>query len=262
MARIARKTEKGAVYHLLLKGCSENQLFRDGDDFKKLIAIFSEQAEIGNLRLYCYCLMTDHAHIVCKPGNKELSNFMKIITGRYASYYNRKYKRSGPVFAGRFKSEIVPDDDRLKRLVRFVLQDPVRMKLAVTATDYPFSSAMNYILPPIATIDIAKVLSLFGENTSDAKAAYIKYMSNRSAEWFMDENAAPKLRIQRRLDVERRCWKTLSEKFNIMPADLPGQSSAVKAAAITALRAQGATIKQIMALTGCSYYMVQRITSE
>ncbi len=262
MARVARRVEENAIYHLLLKGCSDYPLFRDGEDYKLFISKLFNLVEQNSLKLYCYCLMSDHVHIVCKPDNKELSVFMKQLTGGYASYYNRRYKRSGPVFAGRFKSEIVEHGDYLKRLIRFILQDPVRLKLAVTVTDYPYSSAMNYILPPISQIEIEEVLSLFGSDNSEAKAGYIKYTANRSAEWFMDENAAPKLKIQHRLDVERRCWKLLSDEFGLMPADLPGQKTAIKKAAIAALRKQGATLKQIMALTGCSYYTVQKVSAD
>ncbi len=262
MARVARIVEKDAIYHLLVKGCSEYPLFRDGDDYKRFMSLLFTLVDNKSLRLYCYCMMPDHAHIVCKPDGKELSVFMKQLTAGYASYYNKKYKRRGPVFAGRFKSEIIQQGDSLKRLIRFILQDPVRMKFAVSVTDYPYSSAMNYILPAIPQIEIAEVLNLFGKDDSEAKAGYIKYTSNRSAEWFMDENAAPKLKIQQRLDIERRCWKILSEEFGLVPSQLPNQSIEIKKAAISALRQQGATLKQIMTLTGCSYYTVQRVSSD
>ncbi len=258
MARTARKTEDGASYHLLLKGCSESGLFRDSDDYKKMLAIIGDEVAKGRARIFCYCLMEDHAHIVLHPEKGELADLMKLTTGRYASYFNKKYKRSGPVFAGRFKSEPIPNDDYMKRLIRFILQDPVRMKLSVEVTDYPFSSAMQYILPPGSMVDIDTILKLFGDSNSEAKAAYLKYTSNRSAEWFMDENAAPKLKIQHRLDVERRCWKVLAQEYGLTPTELPQQSAELKRSAIESLRREGATIKQIMTMTGSSYYTVQK----
>ncbi len=262
MARVARPTEKDAIYHILITGCSENELFRDSHDYKQLLAILGDLVKAEYVGLYCYCMMPSHAHLVCKPQGKELAQFMKILTGRYASYYNKRYKRVGPVFAGRFKSEIVPDDSRLKKLIRFIIQDPVRMKLSVLATDYPYSSAMSYILPEGPLVDIGYVLNLFDANYSVAKVKYIKDAGNRAAEWFMDVDASSKLKIQHRLDVERKCWKALSDELGLLPAELQQQELAVKKKAVKILRKQGATIKQIMLLTGCSYYTVQKISAQ
>ncbi len=262
MARIARQTEKDATYHILITGCSENQLFRDKEDYKYFLVLVGDLVKAGYLKLYCYCMMPDHAHLVCIPQDRELAYFMKLLTGRYASYYNKRYKRVGPVFAGRYKSEIISDDIYLKKLIRFIIQDPVRMKLSVLATDYPYSSAMSYILPEGPLVDINRVLKLFSDNHSVAKANYIKYAANRAAEWFMDVNASSKLKIQHRLDVERRCWRALSDELGLLPAELQQQDMVVRKEAITVLRRQGATIKQIMTLTGCSYYTVQKIATQ
>ncbi len=262
MARTARIIKSNAVYHIIIKGCTESPLFRDKSDYRHFLNLMSDRVERGDFSLICYCMLPDHAHIICKSKNSEPGVFMKSIGVRYALYYNSRYNRSGPVFAGRFKSEIVADDDHLKRLSRFVLQDPVRLGLSVDALDYENSSANSYILPSGSLIDTDILLKIFDENVSEAKTKLLKYLANRSAEWFIDENAAPKLRIQHRLDVERRCWRILSSDFGVMPSDVSLLTNDRLDDAIIALRSEGATLKQIMTLTGCSYYRVQKITAD
>ncbi len=261
MARVARKTKKDAIYHIIIKGCTESPLFRDTNDYRYFLSIVTDRVERQDFAVICYCILPDHAHIVCKELKAQPGAFMKAISVRYALYYNSRYNRRGPVFAGRFKSEIVEDDDQLKRLCRFVLQDPVRLGLSVGAVNYPHSSANTYIVPSGPLVDTSILLNLFDANQSEAKTRLLKYLENRSAEWFTDENAAPKLKIQRRLDIERRCWRVLSSEFGIVPSDLATMDENTKRSAIAALRLEGATIHQIMTLTGCSYYTVQKVTS-
>ncbi len=261
MARKARIIQNNAIYHILIKGCTESPLFRDRGDYRHFLNLISDRVDRGDFTLICYCLLPDHAHIICRAKDSEPGVFMKSLGVRYALYYNSRYNRSGPVFAGRFKSEIVKDDEHLKRLSRFILQDPVRLGLSVDALDYENSSANSYILPSGKLVDTAALLTLFDEDVSQAKTMLLKYLANRSAEWFTDENAAPKLRIQHRLDIERRCWRVLSSDFGVMPSDALTLGEDRLNDAILALRAEGATLKQIMTFTGCSYYRVQKVTS-
>lgn len=55
--------------------------------------------------------------------------------------------RSGALFEGRFKSKLVPDDDYLLHLTRYIHLNPVRANLVSKPEEWKFSSYQDYLKP-------------------------------------------------------------------------------------------------------------------
>ncbi|OGD63674.1 hypothetical protein A2215_02055 [Candidatus Berkelbacteria bacterium RIFOXYA2_FULL_43_10] len=92
------------------------------------------------------CLMPTHIHFTMEQiSDNGISKFMSKILNSYARYFNRKYKRNGPLWAGRFKSELVKDDDQLLHLTRYIHLNPTSAKLVKNPEDWMYSSYCEYL---------------------------------------------------------------------------------------------------------------------
>lgn len=77
---------------------------------------FSEQ-----ITMTSYCLMPNHFHfLVRQKGAKSIDSFMNSLATRYSMYFNRKYKRVGPLYQGVYKAVLVNSDEQLVYLTRYI----------------------------------------------------------------------------------------------------------------------------------------------
>ena len=107
MPRPPRLYSHSKVYHIILKGIDDQDIFyddRDREFFLKQISITKSEF---NYMLYSYCLMGNHVHMVIKCLDVFLSKCIQSLLIRYVYYFNKKYKRKGPLVQNRFKSKHV-----------------------------------------------------------------------------------------------------------------------------------------------------------
>ena len=159
MPRAARKLSESGIYHTMLRGIDRQQIFEDSEDYLRFIDVLQECREECGFKLYAYCLMGNHVHILLKVEEESLETIFKKIGGRYVYYYNVKYRRVGHLFQDRFKSEPVEDDAYLLTVLRYIHQNPVKAKLCSKIADYPYSSYAEY-LNDSSSIDVDFVLRI------------------------------------------------------------------------------------------------------
>jgi len=70
---------------------------------------------------------------------------MRAINAQYASYFNKKYKRVGHLWQGRFKSWFVTDEVYLYTLIKYIEYNPLKAKIVTTLRDYSYSSYNAFI---------------------------------------------------------------------------------------------------------------------
>jgi len=106
------------------------------------------------VRVYLFCLMSNHFHLVVETPRGNLNRFMHSILTGYGVYFNWLHSRHGHVTQGRYGARLVSGDEYLLKLSRYVHLNPV--KVAVTAGKpkaekiaylraYPWSSYPAYI---------------------------------------------------------------------------------------------------------------------
>jgi|SRR3989344_4964416 len=140
----------GEYYHIYNRGNSKQKIFLDKKDynrFLKLIFICNSNRNINFRDIFithkniltfdrgstlidlgAYCLMPNHFHLLIKEksdGNTSL--FIKKLATAYVMYFNKKYKRSGSLFEGKFKSQHVNSDRHLKYLFSYIHLNPVKL---------------------------------------------------------------------------------------------------------------------------------------
>ncbi len=145
MTRPLRVEYSGAIYHIINRGNAGENLFKGIKDRENFLKYLEKAVDRFSVKIHTYCLMTNHYHFLVETLQPNLSKAFQWINVSYAAYFNRKYRRKGHLFQGRFKSILVDADEYLKQLSRYIHLNPVRTKLVEHPGDYPWSSYPVYI---------------------------------------------------------------------------------------------------------------------
>jgi len=128
MARPLRIQYPGAWYHITSRGNEQRDIFHDDADRGRFLDILGETAAIYGTEIHAYVLMTNHFHFVVHTPQANLSRFMQRFNTTYTANFNRRHRRSGHLFQGRFKGLLVDADNYLLELSRYVHLNPVRIQ--------------------------------------------------------------------------------------------------------------------------------------
>ena len=126
MARPLRIEYPHAHYHVTCRGNDRRKIFRDDDDRHAFLERLRRSLEIYEVKLHCYVLMDNHFHLVVQTPRANLSEFMRHFNVAYTSFFNRRHRRTGHLYQGRFKAILIQPDAWLLELSRYVHMNPVR----------------------------------------------------------------------------------------------------------------------------------------
>lgn len=169
MPRPLRTYSISKIYHIILKGIDDQDIFYSNQDKNFFLKQLSITKKKFNYQIYSYCLMDNHVHMVIRIENELLSKAMQSISVRYAHYFNQKYKRVGPFLQNRFKSKKVEDLRYFLEVCRYVHRNPENVGMSKTE-DYEWSSFKEYIGKE-KIIDKKTLLHYFNNNIDE----FIKY---------------------------------------------------------------------------------------
>ena len=177
MARKPRLHYAGAVYHVMVRGNGGQDIFADEEDRCRFYLLLQEGVEKFGHRIHAFCLMGNHVHLAVQVGEKPLSRIMQHLCFRYTQWVNRRQKRVGHLFQGRYKALVVDADVYLAALVRYIHLNPVRAKLVKEPEKYLWSGHRAYMgqetLPWLTT---EWVLLQFGRRLKNARARYGEFV--------------------------------------------------------------------------------------
>ena len=179
MARKPRIHYPGAFYHVMLRGNGGQDIFYSKKDRFRLYLLLQEGVERFEHRVHAFCLMTNHLHLVIQVSDISLSKIIQNISFRYTRHINKKKRRTGHLFQGRYKALLIDADSYLLELVRYIHNNPLRVGLARTPDHYQWSSHRVYIdkeTIPWLTTDF--VLSQFAENEMKARQLFHEFCLN------------------------------------------------------------------------------------
>lgn len=127
MARPLRVQFEGAFYHLCARGNAREAIFRGERDHARFVALLEESADRFDVAILAFVLMGNHFHLIAQTRRPNLTRWMHWLSVSYTVYFNRRHRRSGHLFQGRFKSFLVQGDDGyLLSLSRYVHLNPGR----------------------------------------------------------------------------------------------------------------------------------------
>ena len=145
MPRRARVVFEGVVHHITQRGNYRQNVFEDDSDKRKYVEFIREYSEKYGMKIYAYCLMSNHVHFIAAPVKEDsLAMIFKYSNMRYSSYFNKKNKRSGHLWQGRFYSCPLQFEHALEAL-RYVERNPVRARMVELPWEYEWSSAREHV---------------------------------------------------------------------------------------------------------------------
>ena len=140
MARPLRIEFAGALYHITSRGDRREAIYDDDVDREVFVGVLAEAIERYNWVCHGFCLMTNHYHLLIETVEGNLSQGMRHLNGVYTQASNRRHKRNGHLFQGRFKGILVDKDAYLLELSRYVVLNPVRASMVDSPEKWHWSS--------------------------------------------------------------------------------------------------------------------------
>ena len=142
MPRTTRILISDYPHHIIQRGHNRQVVFICDEDYLYYLDTLREWKEKLGCKLYAYCLMTNHVHLVIDPGKNggNLSLLMKRLAGRQTRYVNKIEKRTGTLWEGRYKSSPIDTNEYLLTCCRYVELNPVRAGIVADPAAYRWSS--------------------------------------------------------------------------------------------------------------------------
>jgi len=143
MMRI-RITYQGAHHHVMNRGYAGNAIFSGHKNKNYFIDYLLDASKKMKIRIFAYCVLDTHYHLVLENTTGRLSDFLRLLNGNYGMCYRKVNGGKGYVFQSRFKSTLIEDEAYLLQSIIYLLQNPVRARIVDNAEDYIWSSVGYY----------------------------------------------------------------------------------------------------------------------
>lgn len=181
MARKPRIHFPGALYHVMLRGNSGQDIFLSDSDRNHLLLLIQEGVNRFGNRIHAFCFMDNHIHLAIQVADVPLSKIIHNFSFRYTRWLNDKRQKTGHLFQGRYKALLVAQDSYLLELVRYIHLNPVRAGLVKQPEDYQWSGHNCYIGKEILSwLTTDWVLGQFAEDMTSARHDFAKFMNDTS----------------------------------------------------------------------------------
>ena len=186
-------------YHIYNRGVARLPIFLDDQDYKVFLSylktyltepkkddeIFpSRKLKNYNqlIKLLTYCLMPNHFHLMLWQREIDsISNFMRSLFIKYSLYFNKKYKRVGPVFQGKFKGVIIESEPQFIFLSKYIHRNPLSLTSSSELEAYSYSSYRNYLGKINQSwVDTSEILSYFSKsNYANSYKQFVEELDER-----------------------------------------------------------------------------------
>jgi putative transposase len=190
MTRRARLLLPATPLHLIQRGNNRSVCFADSKDCLTYLTLLEEVSQACGVMIHAYVLMTNHVHLLATPeGDPQgISAMMKRIGQVYAQRFNRRYRRTGTLFEGRFRSCLVGEPRYLLSCHAYIELNPVRAGMVAHPGEYRWSSyAANAQGSPDPLITPHAVIRELGTSLAERQQGYRELFRQHLAEGLVDE---------------------------------------------------------------------------
>lgn len=191
---------ENGIYHVYNRGVEKRDIFLDDQDYRvflHLLKFYLSPLSInikhplsnlpnytlirprplanlgGKVDLFAYCLMPNHFHLLIKQSTiNGMTQLLRRLITTYSMYFNKRYKRVGYLFQGRYKAALIIEDSYLLHLSRYIHLNPAEL-IRSNLVSYPYSSYAYYLgIKKAPWIKPDFILSYF-ENSKDTQIALL-----------------------------------------------------------------------------------------
>ncbi len=170
------RIEIPGYYHVLNRGVERRSVFLEPEDYEHFIELMCSYAKEFGIQIHNYCLLGNHYHLLLEIPRPVLSKYMRRLGMNYAIYFNKKYRRSGHLWQGRYRSWYVTDEAYLYALMRYIEHNPLKAGLVTHPEAYPYSS-FHALLDPDrrpSCLRYSKILQDYGNAFQAIKAILLE----------------------------------------------------------------------------------------
>ena len=141
MPRPSRLILPGVAVHVIQRGNNRVACFRQDSDYLMYLAYLRQLSDKYDCAIHAYCLMTNHVHLLVTPASSgACTGLMRDLGQRYVQYFNRRHKRTGTLWEGRYRSCIAESALYVLGCYRYIETNPVRAGMVDHPTGYLWSS--------------------------------------------------------------------------------------------------------------------------
>ena len=178
MPRVNRIDIANGVHHVTQRGLERRNIVLNDDDRSHWWRLFDRVATRCQWRVFAVALLNNHFHIYLRTPEPNLSEGMRDLDSGYASFFNQRHEREGPLFQGRFKSVFVENEGHSWELSRYVHLNPYRAKLVSNPIQYQWCSYRYYLGGSTSPdwLDWRTVLAEFAGTEAAARVAYKRFV--------------------------------------------------------------------------------------
>src|SRR5205823_10050260 len=180
MARPLRIEYPGAYYHVSTRGNERKAIFRDDRDRERLLELLARAVEHFHLCLHSYVLMSNHYHLLVETPRGGLSRALRYLNGVYTQAFNRRHRRVGHLFQGRFKGILVQKESHFLEVCRYVVLNPLRARSVKQPGQWKWSSyrATAGTASRHRCLTVEEILSQLGQWKAQAQEKYRAFVSD------------------------------------------------------------------------------------
>ena len=178
MPRKARVILQDTAHHIVQRGHNRNAVFIESTDYHYYLNTLQEWKQKLGIKIYSYCLMTNHVHLILDPCQNEhsIGKMMKRLAGRQTRYVNALERRTGSLWEGRYKSSPIEMDTYLLACCRYVEMNPVRAGMVNRPEEYDWSSYRQKTGTETTWIDIDTCYLALSEVESERRQRYRQFV--------------------------------------------------------------------------------------
>jgi len=211
MARKPRIHYPGALYHVMVRGNNGEMILREGTEKNKYLDILAKYKEKLYFKLFAFCIMDNHAHLLIQVDNVPLSQIMQRVQQVYTQWYNSKHGRTGHVFQQRYKALLCDKDNYLFQLLHYIHNNPVKANLD-KGIEYQWSSHLYYLGKGNSQlVDTEEILGLISPNRKEAIKQYIELMIHEQGEISYENLDGVQIQNRTRINTEQHKKKSIDE---------------------------------------------------
>jgi putative transposase len=174
MPRKPRQEVEGGVFHVFARGNDKRLIYRDDVDRRTYLRMLRGTVRQQRWRLLAFCLMENHVHLLLETPGANLAAGMQRLHSLYAREFNRRHRRSGHVFQGRYGAVQVTTDEQLWTAARYIVVNPVKAGLCERPLEWRWGSHAAVLGPePPRWIHHSRLLEYFGAAGGDPAHRYM-----------------------------------------------------------------------------------------
>ncbi|MCR5107129.1 MAG: transposase [Lachnospiraceae bacterium] len=242
------------IYHIILRSVNQHIIFEEDFDYQKFLFVLSDCKKKYDVKIYAYCLMDNHIHLLIYSSRDDLSVFFQSLGTRFVRWYNSKYSRSGHLFQDRFHSVAIESDTAFLSALTYIHNNPVKANIIRYPSEYRWSSYNAYYGAKNPLVIVS-----FAYDIAGSKESLLRFFSKEELS-FEDELFKDDHRTGTHFLTDEKALFIFKSLTNLPSThDVVNLTKVKRNEYVRSLRKEGLSIRQVSRLMDLSEATIKRL---